>query len=108
MQKVWEEVRRRKKDKIPHKQDSVIVISKEGKTHSEILQAVKGGIDPAQLPAAAKVTSIRRSGNEDLIIHVKGEGKTAKALRKAVEEKFPELSRNFQQESGHGRRLYFI
>lgn len=92
----WEKVRSRKKDKIPHKQVSGIVISKEGKTYTEILQAVKGGIDPAQLPAGAKVASIRRSGNEDLMIHVKVEGKSAEALCKAVEEKFPELSRNVQ------------
>lgn len=112
----WEKVRSRKKDMIPHKQGSVIVISKEGKSYSEILQAVKGGIDHAQLPAAAKITSIRRSGNEDplyvslnLHLHVSlREGKTAEAICKAVEDKFPELSRNFQQESGHGIRLYFM
>jgi CTP-dependent riboflavin kinase len=86
----WNEVKRRKK-KI-HTQDSVIVVSKEGKTYSEILKAVKEGVNPVQLPTATTVTAIQRTGKEGLLIRVKGPSKTAESLCKAVAEKVPEFS----------------
>uniref|UniRef100_A0A1B6KNK0 Uncharacterized protein n=1 Tax=Graphocephala atropunctata TaxID=36148 RepID=A0A1B6KNK0_9HEMI len=59
----WEKVKSRKK--LPRtRQDSLIVVSKENKTYSEILKAVKEGEKPAQLPGTAKLLQYSAQGTK--------------------------------------------
>lgn len=72
------------------KRDSVVVVSQEGKSCSEILKSVKEGLNPIQI-SNASIVSIQRTRKEDLLIRLKGARKAAEALCKAVSEHVPGL-----------------
>lgn len=94
----WEVIKNRKKLKKVQRRDDVIVVRQEGKSYSEILKAVKEGLDPTHLPSGARVTSIQKSKKEDLVIRVKGNGRAAETLCKAVKEKLPGFKANVRKE----------
>lgn len=94
----WEEAKHRKKKNQPQRRDNIIVVRQEGKSYSEILKAVKEGVNPANFPDGARVTSIQRSRKEHVIIRVKGNGKVAENLCKTVKERLPGFQANVKSE----------